>query len=302
MAEIASVGAYASEDGKPRTRLSLVVYLDILGFTQQIRVADRRGKSDEALARLAGVVNGWYGPAGVMHDRHSKDDRRHWEVKAFTDNVVLARPLRYDMSGEPELGSAFSEIALFQLALAEKHLFVRGGVAVGDVYVDDALVFGMGILDAYEAEQRAVWPRVVLASSAKAYVRKHFGYYSAIDRAPQNLDLLIDSDGEWFVNYLEGVWQDHTEAPIFAWLKKHRTAVTTSLRRFKTDEKVRQKFLNVAAYHDYACRYVLPAALKYAISSEAAPRFHRPQDDAALVRQHRAHMRLRKKNALRSRR
>ena len=63
------------------------------------------------------------------------------------------------MDGESELGAAFSEIGLFQLGFAEKDLFVRGGIAIGDAYGDESLVFGVGILDAYAAEQRAGWPR-----------------------------------------------------------------------------------------------------------------------------------------------
>ena len=45
-------GAYATEDGVPRTQPSVVVYLDVLGFTQQIREAHEHDKSMSSFGRL----------------------------------------------------------------------------------------------------------------------------------------------------------------------------------------------------------------------------------------------------------
>ena len=83
--------------------------------------------------------------------------------------------MRHD--GEPELDQVLSDIALLQLGLAHEGFFVRGGVAVGALYIDDDMVFGPGLLDAHDAEQNAKTPRVVLHESAVKLVKRHVTYY-----------------------------------------------------------------------------------------------------------------------------
>lgn len=89
-----------------------------------------------------------------------EDAERLWDLKAFTDNLVIGHPVRQD--GEPELGRVLMDIAALQLDLAREAFFVRGGVAVGPLYMSQDIVFGAGLLDAPDAEQQADVPRVVL--------------------------------------------------------------------------------------------------------------------------------------------
>jgi hypothetical protein len=101
--------------------------------------------------------------------------RRTLELKASTDNVVLGHPIK--RGGELEFGHLISDVALLQIGFAYEGFFVRGGLAVGDLYMDEDIVLDMGLLDAYEAEQTAVWPRVTLAESAVQLVRQYLEYY-----------------------------------------------------------------------------------------------------------------------------
>jgi hypothetical protein len=186
------------------------------------------------------------------------------------------------------LGSAFSDVALFQLALAEHGFFVRGSIAVGEAYVDEAMVYGTAILDAYEAEETARWPRVVLSGSAVEYLHKHLEYYASIDVAPQNRNVLIDEDRLWFVNYLEGVWQNLTEPPVLGWLKWHRDAVSAKLDAFRDNAAVLSKYEWTARYHNYYCG-VLPGGDDYTIEAGGEPlRPTRLQDDPGVIRRQRS--------------
>ena len=65
-------------------------------------------------------------------------------------------PERYVYSGVPHL-------SLLQIAFAIDGFFLRGGIAVGEVYVDSTIVYGKAFLDAVEAEKRANWPRIVFS-------------------------------------------------------------------------------------------------------------------------------------------
>lgn len=261
--------AFAASNNVPRVRRSVVVFFDILGFNEQIREAHVAGRSNELLAELASLVSTWY---EVIVDKYSEQwgGSRTWEVKTFTDNIVVGRPLIDPEEGELELGTAMSDIAMMQLGFAMKGFFARGGIAINDLYMDEHLVFGQGLLEAYQAENEAVVPRVLLAQSAVAYLQRHITYYASTERAPQNAAVLRDEDGRLFLNYLAEVWQDRTEAPIYDWLAMHRDAVAPKLLAFSSNARISSKYIWVARYHNYMCS-VLPGAEAYVVDIDDRP-------------------------------
>jgi hypothetical protein len=186
--------AFASEDDVPRTHASVVAYFDILGFTEEMRAAHRLGRSNEFLQRIATTLKGWYAAARDTSSDLWRSDRRLWELKAFTDNVVIGHPIRH--GGEPELGHLISDVAMLQLAfILEGDLFLRGGIAAGELYMDDDLVYGTALLDAVDTEHQADAPRVLVHPSAVKLVRDQLRQYASIRRAPHTRILLRDEDG-----------------------------------------------------------------------------------------------------------
>ena len=111
-----------------------------------------------------------------------------------------------------------TEVALFQLGLALEGFFVRGGIAVGKTLssIDEDIAYGIGLFDAlFVPKEKQDVPRIVLAESAVAYVKKHLQYYASVHIAPHDDALLIDEDKHHFINYLDSVWPDHTESPDY---------------------------------------------------------------------------------------
>lgn len=81
---------------------------------------------------------------------------------AFSDNIVVGIPL-VGADGEDALRLVIEVAADFQLLLAVEGILCRGGLARGLTWIDDALVFGPGLIDAYNLERRqAHYPRIVL--------------------------------------------------------------------------------------------------------------------------------------------
>lgn len=166
---------------------------------------------------------------------------------------MLAWPIRDD--GEVELGTIFRRLADFQFAMSVEGFFIRGGVAVGEAYVDDLAVFGDALTQAYLAESAlARDPRIVLANSAVDLVKHHLGYYGNSRYAPQASELLCDSDGQWFVNYLDTVLFVADEyGPFYDEFLKHKRAVELKLARYKAEPAIFAKYAWVANYHNYFC-------------------------------------------------
>ena len=119
------------------------------------------------------------------------------------------------------------------MAFAFDGFFLRGGLAVGDVYVDSTIVYGKAFLDAVEAEKKVNWPRIVFAPSAIEYIHKYLGYYGSVESAPANRHIFIDEDGEWVLDYLEDVWQDRTGCEEYV-----LDVRSFSLKRLEDDEEV----------------------------------------------------------------
>ena len=43
--------------------------------------------------------------------------------------------------GESEMGNAFFHLGLMQLKMVQSGFFIRGGIAVGELYIDDDIIF-----------------------------------------------------------------------------------------------------------------------------------------------------------------
>jgi hypothetical protein len=181
--------------GGPRLRLSVVAFVDILGYTELVKRSFADDTADTLLTQLHHALRKSRKHVDPKHKniiaRFGKKDFSAF--KAFTDNIVIGHPI-YD-DGESELGYIFSELAYFQMILAINGFFVRGAISVGQFYMDDIAVFGPALVEAYEAEQKlARDPRIVLSLSAKKAVESHLKYYGGGKHAPQVRDLLRDSD------------------------------------------------------------------------------------------------------------
>jgi hypothetical protein len=133
--------------------------------------------------------------------------------------------------------------------------FIRGGMAIGDLYMDDEIVFGGGLIEAFETEQsRARDPRIVLAGSAVQYVRHHLEYYARIEQAPQYDHLLKDRDGQLFINYLYPVIEFVDEYAIGEEeILRHKQIVQTRLGQYISEPTIWSKYLWVANYHNWFC-------------------------------------------------
>ena len=242
---------YHAVSQPPQFLRSVCLYMDMLGYKEMWFRAEQESSQDSFLQKLYEALDEgqqWLSP-------HDSDlwptDKDRYAIKAFTDNIVIGWPVRGD--GESELGSIFSNIAYFQLRMATQGFFVRGAISVGDVYVDDVVVLGSAFLEAYQGEAQAANPRIILTDTASNAVKRHLTYYSQVDHAPQYSDLYQDSDGKWFVNYLETILAAGEDCPFSEELEKHRDNIIQRLEKFRSDSRIQAKYIWAANYHNFFC-------------------------------------------------
>ena len=110
-----------------------------------------------------------------------------FDMKVFTDNIVVAHPLRNPARdlGEPELGTLLMLFAEVQAGLAADGFFLRGAIAAGSHYQDDDIAYGDALLEAVDLDKSGGPPRLVIASSVEPLISRHLSWYYGV-KAPHH--------------------------------------------------------------------------------------------------------------------
>ena len=166
------------EKAKPH----LIAYIDILG-TSEMLASQNYGKFYRAVQDAYQCWITSYKGKNVI------------KVKTYADNIVFAYPFENDPQ---KIRDFLNMIYIFQDDLLVKNgMLVRGGVCIGDLILNDALVLGPGLLEAYYLESHiAIYPRIVVSDAF---------YKAAKSLIPETiLELLIqtDVDGAKCINFL----------------------------------------------------------------------------------------------------
>ncbi len=135
---------YADGVSDPILRSSIVAFCDILGYRDMLSEAQECGNLGEHLHQLHNALLGSHRFVDPnLRENILQDIRgKHLSAfRAFTDKIVVGRPIKDD--GESELGQAFYELSHFQMSMTIEGFFIRGGISIGDLYMDDITVLGM---------------------------------------------------------------------------------------------------------------------------------------------------------------
>ncbi len=223
---------YHKEGQPPQLLSSVVIYMDVLGYTEMAKRANDTDNKEIFLRQLYEALE--EGQEWLRGDDSETGplDKDRYAIKAFTDNIVIGWPVRDN--AESELNSMFSMLAFFQMQMANHGFFLRGAISLGDAYVDDVVVYGRAFFEAHDGEaELARDPRIILCFSAASVVRKHLGYHGPVNHAPHYRDLYQDSDGKWFLNYLETILiAEDEEGPFYDQLLLHKENVENDYMSF----------------------------------------------------------------------
>lgn len=229
-----------------------VAYLDILGYRQRVLEVTREGAAealDDTVATLRLAVDTCL---NVWEELKLADGDMTPQVRIFSDTVVVAIP------GQPSGGLAMlGLLALNLCALSVSGFFVRGAIVRGRHYDDGQILISPALIRAYDMERsEAFHPRVLVSDE----VRADFATYRATlgDGPANGSDLLWqDTDGRWFVNYLD--WHSYFQKTEYAHagldlLQRHKAKLTWALQRWASEPAVLAKYSWLASYHNRYCR------------------------------------------------
>lgn len=243
---------YKDTKGNPILHPSYVVFADLLGTRDSLRESTH----SQQLRTLRDNVRTF-----KEADEYIADPKGHTSlVRYFSDCVSIVTPVQpsnTDPTCEESFGFTIPSLMRWQSAMVRRGLFVRGGVAFGEVYTDETTLFGAAHLSAYALEtSRAVNPRIILDERALRLATNQMKCYSRKIRTPHEVELLVDEDNEVFLNYLDVYREEECVElnPGLAehLLENHRNVVAIELGKPHSDH-VRQKYEWVAKYHNWFC-------------------------------------------------
>jgi len=156
-----------------------VAFIDILGFAQLIG----RIGSEPALHRRVKRALTWF---NHMQESSLKPNTSQTalEFAVFSDSVVISAAVH-------ELHSILWSVLHLQAELFGIGVLLRGGIAQGRLIHRGNLIYGEGMLRAYELESRvAVYPRVIVEDEL----------VTDLPDAYRSIFLRQDSDSMWFLD------------------------------------------------------------------------------------------------------
>lgn len=234
---------------------SVVCFADILGFSQLSTSALEHGNGNDFLRDLRNALTKTY----TRVKKHSEGigGEAFFAYKVFTDNIVVGYPL-YDPDhdhGEPESGHILEVFIELQLALVLEGYLVRGGLAFGNHYMDNDIVFGNALIEATTLDKSGGPPRISLSRSAIKLIEKQLGFYANKEGSPHYRFLLRDFDGKIFLNYLSEAFIGFPDDGIyFDVFEKHKNVIMQGLKDNGNNSRVRSKYEWVARYHNFICQ------------------------------------------------
>lgn len=215
----------------------IIAYIDFLGIKEKMK----NDKSFEALQTLKFLLSGTKRIANYISDINII---QNFDIKIFSDNIVIAQKVDEEKLGN-QIISLVNLVASIQFhALLQFDFWLRGGITIGELFIDNSVVWGLGLIEAYNIENSlANYPRVVL--SDKLLLR-----YNEYKKATLNLEALIkkDFDGLWFVDFI-------FIAPNLKMIPRISEFLSDKITGHSNDpDKIKQKMNWMITYFNDYCR------------------------------------------------
>ena len=173
-----------------KTGTYIVVYLDILGITNRIKGKDEKGL---ALNKLYNLYTHTIKTTKMIQIQENKDI----QFKIFSDNIIIAKRVSEDKEQRMKDIRSLLMCAghLQELAASDSvGWMLRGGITIGQLFIDDVMVWGEALVKAYYLEDKvAAYPRVIIDNIVVQEI---------IGNELLKEYLRLDFDNLYFLNYL----------------------------------------------------------------------------------------------------
>lgn len=230
-----------------------VAFIDILGFKSIIENTARNALEYKRIKNVLTYIaqmqeDNYYGflaQYGILK-----------EISIFSDSIVIS------YSRSLSIGGALFHILVDLVHLCNDllcaNIFVRGGIAYGQMYHDKHICFGPAMIKAYKMEEEtAVFPRIVIDREAIEMGIRYPGQANTSEQECEYLkDLLCeDDDGFFFLDYLSQFTEFNDIQTYRNYLERVKKFVTMHLAANHIPN-VHQKYVWFADYFNQTLKKI----------------------------------------------
>jgi hypothetical protein len=214
----------------------LVAFLDILGFHHLVM-------QDKSKALKS--INSIDGHLQHLLDVLYKDHGKRFSVKLFSDSMCISCNYTFE-----NVFYIIYELAFIQLYFSLEAIFLRGALSRGSHFENDRMIFSEGLVKAYELEQTAIYPRIVIDKDLLDDIMHDNNSYYPIYAGFKKQEFLIQSpDGQFFIDYLHSLYEEG-QLQLES-LQKHKESIVMNVKQNSDNIKVMEKYHWLAEYHNY---------------------------------------------------
>lgn len=228
-------GDIEKERYKNKLELRYVIFLDILGFKNMVN-----DNIDKVILALRMIKQFFL----EMYEWEKEEDLEDAvKVTLFSDSIIIS--IKKDVLAQMLVW----HIAWLQLHLFTKGILIRGGIDVGYIYQDENMVFGDGLVSAYNLESEyAIFPRVIIGKNAERWKMDEFRM-DDVGKVTKHKARFRKDDGIPFVEYFTYFFPCYMPN-IPSIIEPIRKTIILGLN--EDDMRVREKFEWLKEYYNYA--------------------------------------------------
>jgi hypothetical protein len=161
---------------------AVVAFIDILGF-KEIVEANRKRKDNAILNSIQTALSDSYRNTVLlmhsmlpMYGETAEDKERlsnKLKYRLFSDNLFVAFEYEDDLEYELAVYWVLNIAMSYQRKLLQSNIYVRGGIAIGQCYCNEHVIFSDALIRAYELESKiAKYPRIVVDNNVLKLLNK----------------------------------------------------------------------------------------------------------------------------------
>lgn len=211
-----------------KTTKHLIAYMDILSGAKLI--------SEDVLDENLNTVAQIYQLTKNIVNTAKSNLACSIDFKIFSDNILLTLipEINDKQESDRSIYNFLYVIAFIQMKALERNILLRGGLTIGDIFINKTFSWGKGLLAAIDLEgKKAIVPRIIIDENAKSQIDK------MVQRNPEKIiNILQDYDGWLFIDYLSCWGNQHLEA-----IKKHLLFIEDELQKENRNSQVMHKLL-----------------------------------------------------------
>jgi hypothetical protein len=173
----------------------------------------------------------------------------------FSDSVIRFKEL--PTNPEDVDHAVFDELIFLlhmQYSLINKDILVRGAFTIGDLFIKDKMVYGDGVVKAYDLEQNiAIYPRIIIDSDIIKLVNNAYakGNWGASYKQDYRDVLCLSDSGLYYLDYLRAIETELDNPEDYpAVLRTHKELIQRRIKKENITSRVKAKIQWLANYHD----------------------------------------------------